>query len=176
MAKMSLKDQLLKAGVVDKKRVKKVNKEVYKANKETRTTVNEAKLAAEAKRQQQIERDKELNRERQLVVEQKAQQAQIRQLVEMNQIIGKGELSYNFEDESTIHRVDVDALQQRQLANGLLAIARLEQRYYIVPAVVADKIAERDASVIRVRNVVEMEQEDADDPYADYKIPDDLMW
>jgi len=41
---------------------------------------------------------------------------------------------------------------------------------------VAEKIAERDSSsVIRNDNVSDSEVS-ADDPYADYEIPDDLIW
>ena len=45
----------------------------------------------------------------------------------------------------------------------------------LVPRVIADKIAERDASlVVRVNKPVTAVDED--DPYAAFKIPDDLMW
>jgi len=44
----------------------------------------------------------------------------------------------------------------------------------LVPRVIADKIAERDASlVVQVKKAAEV---DPDDPYAAYQIPDDLMW
>jgi uncharacterized protein YaiL (DUF2058 family) len=45
----------------------------------------------------------------------------------------------------------------------------------LVPRVIADKIAERDASLVVRVNKASAEI-DADDPYADFKIPDDLMW
>ena len=45
----------------------------------------------------------------------------------------------------------------------------------LVPRVVADKIAERDPSmVVRVNKTVAAVEED--DPYAAFVIPDDLMW
>ena len=40
---------------------------------------------------------------------------------------------------------------------------------------VADKIAERDPSLL-VRVAQVSNEVDADDPYADYKIPDDFTW
>jgi uncharacterized protein YaiL (DUF2058 family) len=44
-----------------------------------------------------------------------------------------------------------------------------------VPRVIADKIAERDASlVVRVNKASTAIEED--DPYAAFQIPDDLMW
>ncbi|WP_264784069.1 DUF2058 family protein, partial [Escherichia fergusonii] len=66
--------------------------------------------------------------------------------------------------------------------NGRLAIARLiidsngESEYAIIPASVADKIAQRDATFIVLNSALSQEEQDEDDPYADFKIPDDLMW
>lgn len=76
----------------------------------------------------------------------------------------------------------MDKLTQAQLINGRLAIARLvvdgsgESEYAIIPAVVADKIAQRDASSIVLNSALSQEEQDEDDPYADFKVPDDLMW
>ncbi|ECJ9324882.1 DUF2058 family protein, partial [Salmonella enterica] len=73
-------------------------------------------------------------------------------------------------------------LTQTQLINGRLAIARLvidnsgECEYAIIPASVADKIAQRDADSIVVNSALSQEAQDEDDPYADFKVPDDLMW
>jgi uncharacterized protein YaiL (DUF2058 family) len=45
-----------------------------------------------------------------------------------------------------------------------------------VPAPVAEKIAQRDVdSVVHLNQKVEM-QENENDPYADFQIPDDLTW
>lgn len=79
-------------------------------------------------------------------------------------------------------KIDVDKLTQTQLINGRLAIARLvidnsgECEYAIIPASVADKIAQRDADSIVVNSALSQEEQDEDDPYADFKVPDDLMW
>ena len=45
----------------------------------------------------------------------------------------------------------------------------------LVPRLVADKIAERDPSLV-VRVTKASGEVDADDPYAAYQIPDDFMW
>lgn len=76
----------------------------------------------------------------------------------------------------------MDKLTQTQLINGRLAIVRLvinnsgECEYAIIPASVADKIAQRDADSIVVNSALSQEEQDEDDPYADFKVPDDLMW
>ncbi|WP_459583828.1 DUF2058 family protein, partial [Enterobacter hormaechei] len=51
-----------------------------------------------------------------------------------------------------------------------------DSEYAIIPAVVADKIAQRDASYIVLNCELSQEAKDEDDPYADFVIPDDLMW
>jgi uncharacterized protein YaiL (DUF2058 family) len=64
---------------------------------------------------------------------------------------------------------------QGHLAAGRLAIVCLGGNTELVPKLIADKIAERDASlVVRVQKA--STELDADDPYAAYKVPDDLMW
>ena len=45
-----------------------------------------------------------------------------------------------------------------------------------ITASVADKIAQRDASSIVLHSALSAEEQDEDDPYADFKVPDDLMW
>lgn len=73
----------------------------------------------------------------------------------MNRItIANGDIGFNFTDGNLIKKIFVDKLTQAQLINGRLAIARLlvdnnsEGEYAIIPASVADKIAQRDASSI----------------------------
>jgi len=53
---------------------------------------------------------------------------------------------------------------------------RSEPEYVIIPASVADKIAQRDADSIVLNSALSQEAQDEDDPYADFKVPDDLMW
>ena len=101
----------------------------------------------------------------------------------MNRIhIARGDISFNFTDNNLIKNVSVDKTTQAQLISGRLAIARLltdnpeVNEYAIIPAVVADKIAQRDESYIVLNHALSQEAQDEDDPYADFKIPDDLMW
>jgi Uncharacterized protein conserved in bacteria len=101
----------------------------------------------------------------------------------MNRItISKGNIDFNFTDNNLIKKVVVDKVTQTQLINGRLAIARLlvdangDAQYAIIPASVADKIAQRDAASIVLNSALSQEEQDEDDPYADFKVPDDLMW
>ena len=46
----------------------------------------------------------------------------------------------------------------------------------MIPKIAANKIIERDDSFIVLLNDIQHEQNNEDDPYADYQVPDDLMW
>lgn len=96
---VSLQEQLLKAGLVDKNKVKKVNQDKSKQKKvERRTgeqTVNEARLAALETQRKNSERARELNAQRDDAARQKAAMAQIAQMVEKNrQSKGGGDIAY----------------------------------------------------------------------------------
>jgi len=167
---MSLQEQLLKAGLTNEKKAKKAKK----SSKKTRELKREVKAATEEKRAAEQEKAKRLNQEIQQQAQDKAIKAQIIQLIEMNKLEVAGDISYNFTDGSTIKNIKVSDAIQKQLASGLLAIVNYQDDYVVIPGVVADKIALRDDSCIVAK--AEQEQVDEDDPYADYVIPDDLMW
>lgn len=178
---MSLQDQLLKAGLVDKKKANKVKQSKQKQAKLKRKnkveTVDEAKLAAEKAHAEKVERDRQLNLQRKQEAEQRAITAQIRQLIEMNRQDKAGEIAYNFTDGSKVTHIYVDERQQRQLSNGHLAIVRLDGNYEIVPTTVSEKIAMRDESyLVYCNRGKEDTVVDEDDPYAEFEVPDDLMW
>ena len=178
MAKLTLQEQLLKAGLVTSKKAAKVERTA----KKSRVQAREARAAVENKKAQ-LERDKQLSEQQKQAALAKEYKAQVKQLIEMNRItIANGDIGFNFTDGNLIKKIFVDKLTQAQLINGRLAIARLlvdnnsEGEYTIIPASVADKIAQRDASSIVLHSALSAEEQNEDDPYADFKVPDDLMW
>ena len=68
-------------------------------------------------------------------------------------------------------------MQQAALSRGSLVIVGLDETYYVVPANVAVRIEERssDTVIIRAESAADAVAPE-DDPYADFVIPDDLMW
>jgi uncharacterized protein len=176
---VSLADQLLKAGLVDKNKAKQAHQEKSKQKKvERRTgtqTVDEARLAAQEAQRKQAERARELNAQRDAEMKQKAIAAQIAQMVQQNrQPKGNGDIAYHFTHGTKVERIYVSAAVQQHLVAGRLVIVCLAGATELVPKVIADKIAERDPNiVVRVNKSAVVEE---DDPYADFKIPDDLMW
>jgi uncharacterized protein YaiL (DUF2058 family) len=176
----SLAEQFLKAGLVNKNKVKVANQDKSQQKKvERRTgtqTVDEVRLAALETQRRNAERARELNAQRDAAATQKAIVAQITQMVQQNrQSKGAGDIAYNFTRDNKIERLYVSAAVQAHLMAGRLVIVCQGGATELVPRVIADKIAERDASlVIRVNKT--STGVDVDDPYADFKIPDDLMW
>jgi uncharacterized protein YaiL (DUF2058 family) len=179
---ISLQEQLLKAGMVDKKKAKQLNQEKRKQVKQAKATgkiiVDESKEAAKRALVDKVERDRELNRQRQAEANKKAIKAQIIQLITLNKIDRRrGEIAYQFTDGKKIKKLYVDALLQTQLIKGVIALVKLRDGYELVPAAIADKITQRDDSAVLVHNTkVSNDAVEEDDPYAAYQIPDDLMW
>jgi len=174
-------DQLLKAGLVDKNKVKKVKQEKHKKTKQKvakgTVVVDESKLQAQKAMQQKADKDRELNRLKKEEYERKAITAQIRQLITMNaQKKDNGDVEYNFTDNDVVKKIYITSQLQKQVADGYLVIVRLDDSYELVPSTVAEKIKQRDESYIVVQNQKQSDEVDGDDPYADYQIPDDLMW
>ncbi len=176
----SLQDQFLKAGLVDKNKAKQTQQDKSKQKKIERRTgtqsVDEARLAALETQRKNAERARELNAQRDAAATQKAIMAQIVQMVQKNrQSKGAGDIAYHYTHGSKIERMYVSAQVQAHLVAGRLVIVCLLDATELVPRVIADKIAERDASlVVRVNKAAT--EVDEDDPYAAYQIPDDLMW
>ena len=172
-------DQLLKAGLVNRDQLNKAKKSKHKQRKQQKqkgVVANEVTESARRQAADKAARDRELNRQHRQAVERKAVQAQIRQLVEMNCLPNDdGDLAYNFQDGAAIKRLFVSAQTRDKLGSGRLAIARLDAGYEIIPSVVAEKIKLRDESCI-VHQAKDQTDTGADDPYADYKVPDDLLW
>ena len=176
----SLQDQLLKSGLVDEKKAKSIGKQKRKEAKQVpkgQEKEDETTLLAKQALAEKTARDREQNKELQFAAEQKAIQAQIKQLIEINKIDrGGGEVAYQFVDQKKIKKIYVAKKLVDQLALGQIAVTKLDGRYELVPKVVAEKIAQRNLEAIIVLNEKNSSAPDEDDPYADYRIPDDLMW
>lgn len=174
----SLQDQLLKAGLANKKQAVKAKKAKNNKEKLKRAGVaveDAAETAARDAKERQIERDRELNQQRTEMAEQKAIQAQIRQIVSMNRIETSGELDFQFTDNGVIKSIMVDEQQRSALVRGALIIIKVDDRYSMLPRPAGEKIADRDSTVIVLCNDA-TEDESIDDAYAEFKVPDDLMW
>lgn len=176
----SLQEQLLKAGLTTKDKANKAKSAKRKQAKINRKhkidSVDESKAEAQKAMQEQADKARELNQQKNAAAEEKAIVAQIKQLIESNsQSLGKPVVSFNFSDNGSIKSLEVSNEIHRYLSNGRIAIVRFEENYFLVPPAVSEKIGQRSEEYLVLLNDVK-EEVDEDDPYADYQIPDDLMW
>jgi uncharacterized protein YaiL (DUF2058 family) len=177
---MSLRDQLLKAGLVNEKQAKQAAKQQQKQQRlEQKGQIEKddsQKLAAQQAMAEKAARDQELNRQQQEKQAKKALAAQIKQLIESSRLPKlTTEDYYNFVDDKKVKRISVNTLMRDKLSSGSLAIVRHGGGYEIIPRDAALKIQERDAQRIVLLNT-QSQAPDEDDPYAAYQVPDDLMW
>jgi uncharacterized protein YaiL (DUF2058 family) len=172
---LSLKEQLLKAGLADAKKARKAEHDKRVEARDPTTT--SAQALAQQAQADKAERDRELNRLQKLEQDKKALAAQVRQIVETHRIDRRGgELAYQFTADRKIKKILVSAAQQDQLVRGLIAVARLGEQFELVPAVIAEKLRQRAAAAVVVLNDKRDTAVDADAPYKDYPIPADLSW
>ncbi len=173
----------MKAGLVNKKKANKLKAEKLQHKQKVKN--GKAKAEDVGLRQEELKRQKEekaekdrlLNQQKEEAAFKKAVQAQIRQMIEVNRIPKEeGDIAYHFKDDKKVKQLYISQEMHNQLSNGLLAIVKLDDAYELVAEPVAAKISQRDESYILVCNDRQEDIEDEDDPYADFKIPDDLMW
>lgn len=178
MVKNALQAQLLKAGLVDHKKAKKLTKQAQHGQ---RTGQNdEAALKAEIERvnQEKLNKDQALNQEKQRILEEKALKASIIQMIKQHKVTQtEGDVAYQFIDENKIKKVYLSQQVYNALVSGSLVIAKDQDHYAYLPKALAEKIDQKMTGFLIINNTQANDQAtDEEDPYAAYVIPDDLMW
>ncbi|MFK8083725.1 MAG: DUF2058 domain-containing protein [Granulosicoccus sp.] len=178
MAK-SLQEQLKQAGLANQKQMVKARKAKNTKEKMQRkgnAVVDETAELVKQRDAEKLARDRALNAERDRAAQHKAIQAQIQQLVELNTIEDRGDIEYRFDHAGVIKTLMLTTEHRQALIRGALAIVGKDENLNMVPAKVAEKIAERDNSWLVLLNQRDDDAADVDDDYAEYEVPDDLMW
>jgi uncharacterized protein YaiL (DUF2058 family) len=174
-------EQFLKAGLVTEKQVKQANQKKKgkppQRKKKGPKPVDEATKRARAAEQAKAQRDRELNQRKQEQARNKAISIEIDQLIRDNKLARDDncEIGYQFQHRGKISKLYVNADMKQRIIDGKLGIARIEGRYELVPLATAKKIQERNDKRVVLLNP-EDSKPDENDPYADYQVPDDLMW
>ena len=181
----SLRDQLLKGGLVTKKQAKaaaaEVRKDAHSKRKSQKSGLvieDDISLSeAEKIREETAERDRELNRQREEERLEHERHAQVRDLVKKNKIDYKGgEISHNFGHGTHVKSLHVNDEIHKNLCEGRIGIIFLDDAYHLVPESVAEKILDRVPEAVILLNTRDEDELGEDDPYADYTVPDDMMW
>jgi len=182
----SLRDQLLKAGLVTESQVSRATTEQQRQQHQRKKSGKKAPDAAVDARQRKVAeaqaakaaRDRELNLARQEKAAARARAAEIRQLVDQHRLPaleGEGLEYFNFVTFRKIRRIAVNDERREKLRKGELSIVWFEGRTAMVPAGIAARIRERDESAV-IPYQEGPDEVDENDPYKDYVVPDDLMW
>lgn len=174
----SLRDQLLKSGLVDEQSVKKTRSHKRKKRRRGETDAEQA-AASEAAAKREADRrarDRTLNARRQ--EERRRQEAEqaARQRVLDAEVARDGEERFQFSHNGRIRPIQVSAAQRQDLAAGRLAIARTRGRYRLIPGDVVEFVQARAPFLIAWTAADSGGADDEDDAYADFPVPDDLIW
>lgn len=181
----SLRDQLLKAGVVDEKKVKKAQasqrqqhkiqqKRRQSGEKPLKTDTQATRERVAAERAAQAEKDRQLNAEREAKRARRALFGQVRQMVSTNrQNDPKADVNYRFVAGSQIRQVYVTAAQREQLLAGKLAVVDFANRQWLVPLEIGQKVrALTDEVPVHIAEATSA----TDEPQAEHAVPDDFTW
>ncbi|WP_133406716.1 DUF2058 domain-containing protein [Parashewanella tropica] len=178
----ALQEQLLKAGLASKQKVRDV-KTQKRRNRKQKVDDGSAALKQQIaeQKQQQAEKDKALNEKR---FAEAMEIGQVRSLItEFTRtalsLPTNGEVKFNFTVGTKVHAIYIDDSIQSQLLNGKLGIVRHEEKTYVVPFKLAERVnllVPEWCGYLATEADKTGEIVEEDDPYADYVIPDDLMW
>ncbi|HEY0334366.1 MAG TPA: DUF2058 domain-containing protein [Stenotrophomonas sp.] len=178
-----LQEQLLKAGLVKKSKLAEVAREQNKArHAKGPVAPNEIQLEAERARAEKTERDRAIEAERKTQARVAELRAQARQIIQDRKVPRSGESEYRFTADGAIRTLLVNEDLRKKLSAGVLVIARLDERYELLPRPAADKVRERDASMIVLDHGQAPDAEPSasnsedDAYYAQFVVPDDLVW
>ena len=178
---LSLREQLLAAGLVSEQQVQRAERQqkqqqytAPRGKKKQGPTPQE--LAAQRATAEKVAKDAEANRRKEEKLQRRAKFAEIKQLVAGHQVprVETDDL-YNFQDGTNIKRVPVNPDLRYKLVHGVLAIVRCEGRYAFVPAEIGEQVRARVERALIHLNKPGAPPSD-DDPYKDYVVPDDLVW
>jgi uncharacterized protein YaiL (DUF2058 family) len=178
---LSLRDQLLKAGLVSEKQARQAERDAHQRNrpKGGKASPPPARAPAREAQARKAARDQALNRAQQEKAAARAATAQLRQLIEQHRVPRvESDDWYNFVHAGKVRRLPVTPALRAQLVRGALVVVVCEGRYDCVPPEAATRIAERDPAAIVPLPAAATAAEPPrdDDPYKDYVVPDDLVW
>jgi len=163
---LSIQEQLLKAGLVDKKQVKRADHEKRVKNKQKRkigdSFEDRDKLRLQQQRAERARQDQQLNAERDRQIQEKADQAAAQQLIAANRLaVEEGEVGYHYVGaDGKIKRILVQQEIADRLANGRMGLAMHNGEIVLLSADTVGKVLQRDkGSILAYNDPAEIEDE-----------------
>jgi uncharacterized protein YaiL (DUF2058 family) len=183
----TFQEQLLQLGLVDNKKINDAKKNKHQARKKKGKVrqgvevIDENAVLARQAAEKKKARTRELNRQRDAKLQKRAEEGRIRQLIEQHRLEkdDKG-VPFRFTVSGKIHRVFVSKETALELGDGRLGIVENRGgavRFEVLPRKAIEKIQQINSAVYTsLISASPQAETDADDPYAEYKVPDDLDW
>lgn len=178
----SLQDQLMKSGLINKQKAKQAQTEKRRKAKQKKkkgtVEVSAVQVAINDQKEQQRQQDLNKNKETQEQLAIRAAHGKLIQMIAQHcEKDYQGEIDYHFTYENKVKRIAVNDKTQLGLTHGTLAICVLNEAFYLINKEAAAKLTEIDPSVlVSLHEKTEAPTEDEEDPYAEFAIPDDLIW
>ncbi|MGJ8670366.1 MAG: DUF2058 domain-containing protein [Oceanococcus sp.] len=180
----SLKDQLIKAGLVSKKQAHEARSKKPRGQQAT-----QVRKQQKSKRDKELqafdahkrEKDRELNAQRETQRKAREQADWVRQLLASHGLQKKppsdDDPAFHFSMGKAVEHLYLGAEQRREMSLGKLGIVSFDGKYHLLPIAVARQLHEKIPNRTWLPDTPASEQGAAeDDPYADFEVPDDLMW
>lgn len=180
----SLQDQLLKAGLVDKKQAHQARAEKRKNAKKKRkgqlSEDNSLQQQIEAQKAQKLAKDKALADEKAKEKLGKEKLQQLEQLIKSHALAErkyKGDEKHNFAFNNLVKTIYLNPEAKRRVIKGIYGICEWLDKFYLFEADSMQRLEALAPELVALFNKPEEKpEEDEDDPYAGYEVPDDLMW
>ncbi|RBW47369.1 DUF2058 domain-containing protein [Psychromonas sp. B3M02] len=179
----SLQDQLMNSGLVNKQKAKQAQTEKRRQAKQKKkkgtVAVSDVQKAIQEKAELQKQKDLENNQQTQQELAVRAAHGKLIQMIAQHcEKDYQGDLDYHFTYDNKVKRIAVTPKIQQGLIKGSFAICVLNEEFYLINKEATEKLRAIDESVlVALHDQSQVEEtSDEDDPYAEFAIPDDLMW
>ena len=178
----SLQDQLKNFGLVSKKKSQQLDAEKRKKIKAQNKGLKIDNEVAEKVKQARLQKkqdDQKRNQQQQQQVKQNEEKARIKQIVNQAKIKDyDGDNAFNFQFNNKIKTLYLNKENHDALVTGSIGLCQIDNVIFILPNSTVNKINTiNPLFVVLHQDKLKTSVETAfDDPYADYDIPDDLMW
>ncbi|TEW55350.1 DUF2058 domain-containing protein [Psychromonas sp. RZ22] len=179
----SLQEQLMNSGLVNKQKAKQAQTEKRRQAKQKKkkgsVVVSDVQLAVQEKAELQKQKDLLNNQQTQEQLAIRAAHGKLIQMIAQHcEKDYQGELDYHFTYDNKVKRIAVTKTIQQGLIKGAFAICVLNEEFYLINKEAAGKLRAIDESVlVALHDQTENKSSEVeDDPYAEFAIPDDLMW
>ena len=178
----SLQEQLMKSGLINKQKAKQAQTEKRRKAKQKKkkgaVEVSEIQLSINEQKQLQKNQDLEKNRKTQAELDARSAHGKLIQMIAQHcEKNYQGEIDYHFTYDNKVKRIAVNEKIQQGLIRGMLAICVLNEEFYLINKEASAILADIDQSVlVALHDKVEPLVSEEEDPYAEFAIPDDLIW